>query len=394
MVGFIAFRGMMVACLAMSPFAGHRIDRIDFREFDRSYPRAIGYNAKGGPHGKDARVTACRITTSQGASGWGFCGGGGGREPALRLVGRQLAELFTLESGAALEARCLDVALHDLAGRILGQPVWRLLGGRGGNRIPVYSGAIYFDDLAPPDGDSGVASVIASCRQDAALGHAHFKLKIGRGSRYMPRTEGDARDIAVTREVRRQFPQAKILVDANDGYAPAGICSYLEQVADCRLYWIEEPFEETEDGLRLLRDAISRFSPGTLIADGESRNGRLQDPLGAFGKWQPGHLEELYALAGTGLLDVLLMDVSAMGFTAWRQVLPRLVALGVQGSPHAWSEPYKTCYAAQLAGGLGGVPIVEGVPGRVEGVDDSGYVLADGVLTLPETPGLGLEVAW
>lgn len=376
----------------MSPFAGHRIDRIDFREYTRAYPRSIGFNAQGGPHGKDRRVTACRITTSQGAIGWGF--GAGERELVLRLIGREIDELFTVAAGATLDARCIDMALHDLAGRILGLPVWRMLGGRGGNRVPVYSGAIYFDDLAPPDGDSGVASVLASCQQDADIGHAHFKLKIGRGFRYMPRAMGDARDIAVTREVRRHFPQAKILVDANDGYTPAGICAYLEQVADCRLYWIEEPFEETEGGLRLLREAIARFSPGTLIADGESRNNRLQDPPGAFGKWLPEHLEELFGLAGKGLLDVLLMDVGAMGFTAWRQVLPRLVTLGTQGSPHAWSEPFKTCYAAQLAGGLGGVPIVEGVPGRVEGVDDSGYMLADGVLTLPESPGLGLEFAW
>ena len=38
------------------------------------------------------------------------------------------------------------------------------------------------------------------------------------------------------------------------------------------------------------------------------------------------------------------------------------------------------------------MPIVEGVPGRVEGVDDSGYVLADGILTLPDTPGFGLDL--
>ena len=38
------------------------------------------------------------------------------------------------------------------------------------------------------------------------------------------------------------------------------------------------------------------------------------------------------------------------------------------------------------------MPIVEGVPGHVEGVDDSGYVLADGILTLPDTPGFGLDL--
>jgi D-galactarolactone cycloisomerase len=98
------------------------------------------------------------------------------------------------------------------------------------------------------------------------------------------------------------------------------------------------------------------------------------------------------ALGQAGLVDVLLMDIGAMGFTAWRQVMPKLMARGIQGSPHAWSEPCKTYYAAQLGCGLGGVPIVEGVPGYVEGVDDSGYVLQDGILTLPEAPGFGMAL--
>lgn len=72
--------------------------------------------------------------------------------------------------------------------------------------------------------------------------------------------------------------------------------------------------------------------------------------------------------------------------------MPRLHALGVGGSPHAWGEPFKTYYAAQIGCGLGGVPIVEGVPGHVEGVDDSGYVLEDGILSLPHSPGFGMDL--
>lgn len=101
----------------------------------------------------------------------------------------------------------------------------------------------------------------------------------------------------------------------------------------------------------------------------------------------------LLALGREKLLDVLLMDVSAMGFTAWRTLMPELQAAGVLGSPHAWGEPLKTLYAAQLAGGLGNVNIVEGVPGATEGVDATAYALKDGVLTLPEQPGFGLELA-
>jgi hypothetical protein len=120
------------------------------------------------------------------------------------------------------------------------------------------------------------------------------------------------------------------------------------------------------------------------------RVGRV--PPGPFGRWPAEHLEELYGLCRDGLLDVLLMDVGGMGFSAWRRVMPRLLDIGVQGSPHAWGEPLRTYYAAQIACGLSNVPIVEGVPGNVDGVDDSGYVLEGGVLTLPEAPGFGLDL--
>jgi D-galactarolactone cycloisomerase len=376
----------------MSTLAGHVLSRIERRPMQRRYPRVIGWNAQGGPHGREQTVHACRLTTDQGATGWSF-GSNRGDQDGL-LIGRPLRELFDPDLGTSAAALSIDLALHDLAGRILGQPVWRMLGAHGGASIPVYDAAIYFEDLQPGGSDPGLDAVAAACAVGVAAGHAHFKLKIGRGHRYMERSAGDARDVAVTRLVRELHPQARILVDGNDGYAPEGICRYLQEVADCGLYWIEEPFVETADGLRQLRAAVSALSPATLIADGESRNGRLQDPLGEFGKWQPSHLEELLALARDGLLDVLLMDIGAMGFTAWRRLLPAVRAAGAQGSPHAWSEPFKTYYAAQLGCGLGGVPIVEGVPGRVDGVDDSGYLLRNGILSLPETPGFGLAIDW
>ncbi len=193
--------------------------------------------------------------------------------------------------------------------------------------------------------------------------------------------------------MKHHDPNAKLLVDGNDGYDLEGILRFVEGVSDCGLYWIEEAFEETEQGLGILKEALQKHLPGTLIADWEARPAtRLQDPPGLFGKWRADLLEELYEFCGKGLIDVLLMDIGATGFTAWRNVIPKLQDLGAWGSPHAWSEPYKTYYAAQVGCGLGRVSIVEGVPGVVEGVDDSGYLLEAGVLALPDSPGFGMEL--
>ena len=81
------------------------------------------------------------------------------------------------------------------------------------------------------------------------------------------------------------------------------------------------------------------------------------------------------------------MDVTGHGLTAWRRTMPRLNA---EASPHAWGLPLKTLYAAHLAAGLGNIPIVEGVPGYTEGIQD--YTLENGHITLSEAPGFGLPL--
>lgn len=372
----------------MSLLTEHTIDRIETHVLKRSYPRPITRNSTGRLHGQHGKVHVRVIHTDQGASGWGMSGGPD--DEVERFVGRRVSDLFDAGTGTAIDARVLDLPLHDLAGQILGQPVWKMLGGADGPGVTVYTGAIYFDDLEPVDDQPGPDAVLQACAQDAAAGHAHFKLKIGRGNKVVDREFGDSRDVAVTRLVREHYPDAKILVDANDGCTPEGMCGFLQQVADCSLYWIEEPFIEEISGLRKLRDAITEHSPDTIVADGEARNGRNQEPHGPFGAWTSDHLDELCDMCRQGLLDVLLMDVGGMGFTAWRAVMPKIKAAGGSGSPHAWGEPLKTLYAAQLACGLGSVPIVEGVPGTTQGVDDSGYTLRDGELILPDTPGFGL----
>ena len=48
-----------------------------------------------------------------------------------------------------------------------------------GRSVPIYSGAIYFDDLDPPGEARGLEPILDVCRQDALSGHRHFKLKIG-----------------------------------------------------------------------------------------------------------------------------------------------------------------------------------------------------------------------
>lgn len=343
------------------------------------YPRTVGRHARLGSHGSGGESRIAVLRTDDGRTGWGLVEGGlveGGAMPVDSVVGRALSELVD-DDGVRDPAHLpLDIALHDLLGVVRDQPVHALLGGRGPKRVEVYDGAIYFDDLDPDDAPRGVDVLLQECRADHALGHRGFKLKIGRGNRWMERAAGDRRDVVVTRTVRDAFPDARILVDANDGYDLDGFRRYLDAVADVGLYWVEEPFADDADDLAALRAHLDALAPGTRIAEGETRP----------------DVDALLPVAESGAIDVLLMDVMSFGITRWRRLMPRLRAAGVAASPHAWGRPLKTLYAAQLAAGLGGIEIVEGVPGHTDGVDDRGYRFADGAVTVPDRPGFGLPL--
>ena len=359
------------------PTSDPTITRVDLADLPTRYPRTVGRNARLGSHGSGGTSRVAILSTDTARTGWGLVEQTPAGDWDGLVVGRTLSELIDPETGIREDALgFLDIPLHDLLGQVLDQPVHALLGSRGETTVEVYDGAIYFDDLDPDDDPRGVGVLLDQCRSDAALGYRGFKLKIGRGHRWLDRAAGDRRDIEVTRAVRDAFPAAKILVDANDGYDLDGIRRYLEAVADVGLYWVEEPFTDDADDLAELRAHLDAVSPATLIAEGET------DP----------DVASLLPIAGRGHLDVLLMDVMSFGLSPWRRIMPTLVELGVSASPHAWGRPLKTIYAAQLAAGLGNVAIVEGVPGVTDGVDTSAHVFADGRLTLSERPGFGLPV--
>ncbi|HEX3815165.1 MAG TPA: enolase C-terminal domain-like protein [Mycobacteriales bacterium] len=358
----------------MNELDGHRISSIEELTVLSHYPRTIGRNARLGSHGAGPTSTAVALRTDQGASGWGLAIGP--LDDIRSLMGRPVGDLIDPAIGVVDDAALpLDYALHDLAGVILDQPAYELLGGRGEPSTTCYDGAIYFDDLDVEAGQE-IDTVLANCAMDHAAGFRAFKVKIGRGHRWMESRAGMARDIEVTRAVRAAYPDANILVDANDGFSIDDTVHFMENVADCGLFWIEEPFAENREDLTRLRAFRRESGSATLVADGEAHP----------------DVASLLALAADGLIDVLLMDVVSYGLTAWRKIMPALREVGVQASPHAWGEPLKTLYAAQIGAGLGNVLTVEGVPGAVAGIDTSGYRFDAGRLDVPKSPGFGIPV--
>jgi L-alanine-DL-glutamate epimerase-like enolase superfamily enzyme len=355
--------------------SSHVISSIDAATITSRYPRTVGRNSFRPSHGSGGAHQVVVLRTNHGASGWGLPLAG--PWDADQILGRNVAELIDPGSGVLDPAALsLDYPLHDLAAKILDLPVYAILGAAGDRSNRCYSGALYFDDLDAASRSKGLDIIRENLASDFDRGFRAFKLKLGRGYRWMPHDEGLRRDIEVTRYARSLYPEADILVDANDGFSLNTMATYLSAVAEVRLFWIEEPFPERREDLLQLRELLAAAQSSALIADGE------YDP----------QLTKVLSLAADKLLDVALMDVIGFGLTAWRRLMPQLVDLGVQASPHAWGLPLKTLYAAQIAAGVGNVVTVEGVPGTTGGADTSGYRLEEGRLTVPDAPGFGIPL--
>ncbi|RGE22026.1 mandelate racemase/muconate lactonizing enzyme family protein [Leucobacter sp. wl10] len=372
-----------------SDLAAHTIHKVNTYKIRTRFPRLIGKNAFRDEHGYGDEVLVKELLTDRGASGWGLASGLFYRPDLTEdelVLGRTVAELFAPDQGILdMSLSSFDFALHDLAGRILGIPCYKMFGNDGLNPVPVYDTLIYFDDISPDTRPGGLRQVLENCRYGYDYGYRAFKLKIGRAPRWMDWPDGLRRDIEVTRMVREHFPDCEILVDANDAYTVDRMKEYVDAVADVGLYWIEEPFRENLEGFRALREHLDRVSPRTLIADGET------DP----------EVELLIELYEQGYLGVFQMDVQgdlglghAFGLTSWRRLMPRLREIGARISPHAWGIKLKTHYAAQFCAGYPGVALVEGITDTTEGVDFSAYVLRNGKMFVPDKPGFGMELVW
>ena len=375
--------------LARKLLSEYRIQKIEARTLQDRYPRLVGRNARLGHHGTGGQYQIRILTTDKGVRGWGMSHGPD--EQVQKFAGAKVSDLFDVAEGTSEDALLLDLPLHDLAGAILGLPVHTILGAKGPGKLPIYSGAIYFDDLDPEDKPRGIAGVLASCQQDYEAGYRAFKLKIGRGFKWMPKEEGIRRDIEVTRAVRKKFPDCLILVDANDGYTCEDMMRYLSAVSDCDLFCVEEPFPESRDDLMRLKEHMAKIGCKALIADGETRT-EHSDKWWRYGGYSHRHIENLFALAEAKLVDVFVLDLGIVGFTNWRHIMPELERAGVKASPHTWGWIPRPYYVVQLAAGVGNIIIVEGIPGKTEGVDYSAYKFIDGKIVVPNLPGFGLRL--
>ncbi len=270
--------------------------------------------------------------------------------------------------------RCwpLDLALWDLAGKATGQPCWKLLGGLR-NQVRAYASS---GTLRDP------AEMADATERYLAAGFAALKIRFQRG---------DWRDdIKALEAVRARIGDGMVLmVDCNQGwrlpqdtYPPWTLKDAVPVARELELlgvYWMEEPLHRGDrEGMRRLRDKVD-----IKIAGGEMTR----------------ELYEFRDLIRDGCLDVLQPDAALVGgITGLRRVAVMAAEFGVDFTPHTWGNGIGLIANAHLTAGLGDAPYLEYPFDPPEwDLDRRDYMLAEpcradaqGMITLPDTPGLGI----
>jgi L-alanine-DL-glutamate epimerase-like enolase superfamily enzyme len=256
-------------------------------------------------------------------------------------------------TGAALYAlAALDVALWDLLGKTLDQPLYRLLGGSR-TQVPCYTSA-------------GLRrqQTLDSLQEDAAAfvkaGFRAMKLRLG--SR--PLRE----DVERTRAVREVVgPGIDLMVDLNWSFSPVDAIRLGRELEPLGLYWIEDPVAgEDVPGLAEVSRALD-----TRVTFGET----LETP-GQF----RAHLEARSA-------DCYMIDLQKVGGVgAWLRIASLLDAHHLPAASHVMPEVQVHLVAA-AANGL----TVEYNPHH-DVLYRQPLQFADGEMLVPQGPGLGFDL--
>jgi L-alanine-DL-glutamate epimerase-like enolase superfamily enzyme len=273
------------------------------------------------------------------------------------MRGRGHSKGFMLEAMSAV-----DIALWDILGKALGQPVHRVLGSYGRSTLPVYASSLLFKPTA---------ELLREAEGLAAQGFPGLKLKIGQG------LEADLRNV---REIRKVIgPQVRLMTDANCSYDTLGALELGRRLEAEGVYWFEEPVApENLEGYEKLARALDM-----AIAGGETE----------FNRWAFNEYLQRQAL------DIIQPDIArAGGFTEVRKIAALASAFDVPVAPHTGaSSAVAVAASIQWAAALPNLLTFEHMyppnPLREELLADPLPSPANGQIEVPQRPGLGIELS-
>jgi L-rhamnonate dehydratase len=345
-----------------------------------------------GLRGGSAYAVLVRIFTDEGLYGIGSVGVGNGAaayviEEHLKpmLLGRDPFDVELLwesmyrgtlnygRKGLVIEAiSAVDIALWDIIGKATGQPVYRLLGGKTRDRIPVYASRLYARE--------NLDLVAAEALSFVKMGFRALKQRFGYGPR--EGLVGMRKNVELIRTVRETVgPDIELMADAYMGWDVLYAIRMIRMIEDAglNLKWVEEPvIADDIDGYAEIRRSVS-----TPISGGEHEFTRY------------GFRELIQRRA----VDILQPDVNRIGgITEAVKIWGLAAAFGLPVIPHAGQMHNYHLVMSHLNS-----PMAEYLPPKGGGgiLDDDTLfyeifvgepIASDGYINLGDRPGIGLEL--
>ncbi|HZP36740.1 MAG TPA: muconate/chloromuconate family cycloisomerase [Methylomirabilota bacterium] len=324
-----------------------------------------------------------RVQTADGLVGWGEAACLGGptwseesaesvaatieRYLAPWLIGRDPADVEALRlemarrvQGNAFARAAVEMALWDVAGRTLGVPVYRLLGGRVRDRVPLSWSLAVADPRAE----------VEEARERVARGHRIFKIKTGAAP-----LADDVERVGRLREA--VGPAISLRVDANQGWDRPTALQAVRLLEPYAIDFVEQPVPRWDlEGLAF----IAERAPMPIMADESCCTDH-----------------DALALARRGAVSILSLKVTKSGGLLGSLAIARIAAAAGMGCYVGCMIETSLGTAAYLHLALAAAPVTWGCelfgPLLLAGdVTRSPVRYADGCILALEGPGWGVEV--
>ena len=336
------------------------------------------------PPSSPYRDVFCEIETDEGVTGLSY-GGSGEIWPVVRAIGKEIVGEDPLRIEYLWEKlygrgyhrfrripaiAVLDLALWDLAGKVRGEPVHRLLGGPTRERIRAYAAMQFY----PTDPESAARHSAEMVERGFTAVKWYIPYGVEQGK------EGLNQNVALVKAVREAVgDDVDLMIDCLFTHPPETdllyACELARRLEDYHPLWLEEPlnFDDVDAHVALAQ------STRIPIAIGERW----------YTRWQ------LKQILMAGAAKVVQPDVlHAGGITELRKIIALASTFGVVVAPHAcescrpnahllFAQPNRTC------------PLGEWnvrVNAHRQYFYTDYYQPVDGYFYPPDKPGLGWEI--
>jgi L-alanine-DL-glutamate epimerase-like enolase superfamily enzyme len=262
----------------------------------------------------------------------------------------------------------IDIALWDVLGKALGQPVARLLGGVYRTRVMPYCSVLMEEPGLMRD-------VAAKAREDG-----YRALKIGWGP--FGRRNDTNLDEAIVRAAREGFGEdTRLFVDAggSDAYWPQGLKWAIRtshMLKDYNVGWFEEALkpDALEDFVELRKQSPVPIAGGEVLTRRQS-----------FTPWFV-----------RGAFDIVQPDATKVGgISEQRRIAWMAEEFGVRYIGHGWNTAIGVAADLQISAAMPHTDVVEFIGGSayVDGLLTEPFRLdAEGYLEIPMLPGIGVSL--